>query len=236
MVRGNTRALVQLAAILMTTGGFAGVASAQPATSAAARPGNQPSFEIDEFRVEGNTTLSNVDIERAVRNYLGPNRTAADIDKAREALEKLYADKGYPTVSAEVPLQRMSEGVVILKVTERTVGRLRVTGSRYFAQGDIRAGAPSVTEGRVPNISQLQKDIVALNQRPDRSITPSLKAGVAPDTVDVDLQVNDTFPLHGSVELNNRYSQATKPLRTLVSLSYDNLWQRGDSATITYQV
>lgn len=186
--------------------------------------------------MEGNSALPNVDIERAVKNFLGPDRTTQDIDKARDALEKLYADKGYPTVSAEIPLQRMVDGVVVIKVTERTVGRLRVTGSRYFALDDIRAGAPSVAEGRVPNISRLQKDIVSLNQRPDRAITPSLKAGIAPDTVDVDLQVSDTLPLHGSVELNNRYSQSTKPLRTLASLSYDNLWQRGDSATLSYQV
>jgi hemolysin activation/secretion protein len=224
---------LQLAATLMTAQFLTPIAAAQPAPAA---PASSPHFEIDEFRVEGNTTLPNVDIERAVEKFLGPDRTSQDIEKARDALEKLYADKGFPTVSAEIPLQRMSEGVVILKVTERTVGRLRVTGSRYFAQGDIRAGAPSVAEGRVPNVTRLQNDIVSLNQRPDRTITPTLKAGLAPDTVDVDLQVADTLPLHASVELNNRYSESTKPLRALASLSYDNLWQRGDSATISYQV
>ncbi len=88
----------------------------------------------------------------------------------------------------------------------------------------------------MPNVTQLQHDIVTLNQRPDRSVTPVLKAGIAPDTVDVDLQVTDTLPLHGSLELNNAYSQATKPLRLLATLSYDDLWQRGDSATVSYQI
>ncbi len=130
----------------------------------------------------------------------------------------------------------MTDGVIIVNVTERKVGRLRVTGSRYFAQDDVRSGAPSVTEGRVPNVNDLKQEIVSLNQRPDRSVVPTLKAGTAPDTVDVDLQVTDTLPLHGSLELNNAYSQSTRPLRLLASLSYDNLWQRGDSATLSYQI
>jgi hemolysin activation/secretion protein len=54
--------------------------------------------------------------------------------------------------------------------------------------------------------------------------------------VDVDLTVKDTAPLHGSVELNNRYSANTTPLRTNATVSYDNLWQLGHSLSLTYQV
>jgi hemolysin activation/secretion protein len=207
------------------------VASAQ--TTASSAPAH---FEIDEFRVEGNTTLSDIDVDHAVEKMLGPNRTTQDVEAARAALEKAYADKGFPTVSVEIPVQHVTDGVIIVNVTERKVGRLRVTGSRYFALDDVRNGAGSVAEGRVPNVKQLERDIVALNQQADRSVTPVLKAGVAPDTVDVDLQVTDTLPLHGSLEVNNSYSQSTKPLRALATLSYDNLWQRGDSATIAYQI
>ncbi len=224
---GGTLLLVFAAAI------YIGPAAAQPA---APQPDAPRRFEIDEFRVVGNTTLSELDIDHAVEKRLGPNRTAQDVEAARAALEKAYTDKGFPTVSVEIPTQRVTDGVVVVQVTERKVGRLRVTGSRYFALSDVRNGAPSVAEGQVPNVPRLQHDIMTLNQRPDRQVTPVLKAGVAPDTVDVDLQVNDTLPLHASVELNNSYSQATKPLRLLTTLSYDNLWQRGDSATVSYQI
>ena len=63
-----------------------------------------------------------------------------------------------------------------------------------------------------------------------------LKPGVAPGTVDVDLQVDDTFPLHGSLELNNRHSEDTSELRLNAALRYDNLWQLGHSISIGYQV
>lgn len=209
------------------------VTAARPAPAHAAP---QRHFDINEFRVDGNTVLTEVEIDRAVYGFLGPDKTAADVEKARAALEAAYQAKGYPTVSAEVPQQRVADGVVVLKVTERTVGRVRVKGSQYHDLADIKAAAPSLKQGTLPHMPEVKHDIVALNQWPDRAVTPSLRAGVAPDTVDVDLNVKDQFPGHATLELNNRQSADTTALRLSGSLSYDNLWQRGDSATISYQV
>lgn len=211
-------------------------AAAEPPAGGPPAATGQRHFDITEFRVEGNTVLSEVEIDRAVYGFLGPDKTAADVEKARAALEAAYQRKGYPTVSAEIPRQAVAGGVVVLQVAERTVGRLRVRGSRYHDLAAIKAGAPSLAPGKVPHMADLQHDIVALNQWPDRAVTPSLRAGAAPDTVDVDLDVKDQYPGHATLELNNRQSQDTTALRLSGSLSYDNLWQRGDSATLTFQV
>jgi hemolysin activation/secretion protein len=48
--------------------------------------------------------------------------------------------------------------------------------------------------------------------------------------------VKDKFPIHGSVELNNRYTADTEPLRLNASLSYANLWQLGHALGVSYQV
>ena len=52
----------------------------------------------------------------------------------------------------------------------------------------------------------------------------------------MDLNVKDTMPVHGSVELNNRYSADTTPLRLNGSASYDNLWQLGHSIGGSFQL
>lgn len=204
------------------------------ATKEAAKPTAR--FDIDEYRIEGADLLPQIDVEEAVYPFLGPKRTADDVEKARAALEKKYGSKGYQTVTVSVPQQNVQGGVVVLKVTEVKVGRLRVKNSRYFDLDKIKASAPSVAEGKVPDLNAVTKDIVALNQWPDRKVTPTLRAGIAPGTVDVDLTVEDKIPVHGSVELNNRQSPNTTPLRTVATLRYDNLWQRGDSISATYQV
>ncbi len=193
-------------------------------------------LDIEEFRVEGNTVLQTREIEAAVYDFLGPDRSAADVEKARSALEELYQQRGYPTVTVEVPRQSADDGIVTMTVTERKVGRLRVTHSRYYEPDAIKQAAPSVAPGTVPNVKAVQRDMVALNQWPGRSVAPELRPGQDPDTMDVDLHVTDHFPLHGSLEKNNQYSANTTPLRLVGSIGYDNLWQRGDSVALFFQV
>jgi hemolysin activation/secretion protein len=191
---------------------------------------------IQEYRVEGVKHLPPLEVETAVYPHLGPRRTAADVENARAALEKAYRDKGYQTVTVEVPPQEPKRGIVKLRVVENTVGRLRVRGSRYFSIAQIKKAIPSLAEGTVVDFNQVTKELVALNQLPDRQITPSLKPGVEPGTVDIDLTVKDKFPLHGNVELNNRYSADTTELRVSGGINYNNLWQRGHAIGASFQV
>nr|WP_246788101.1 ShlB/FhaC/HecB family hemolysin secretion/activation protein [Bradyrhizobium sp. CCBAU 53421] len=214
-------------------------AGKQPAQANA--PAQKPSaplqrFDIDDFAVQGAEKLPQVEIEEAIYPFLGPHKTSEDVEKARAALEKAYHDKGFQTVSVAVPQQNVTGGVVTLKVTELKVGRLRVKNSRYFDLDRIKDSAPSLKEGSVPNFTDVTKDIVSLNQWPDRRVTPALRAGVAPGTVDVDLNVEDKAPFHASLEANNRQSPSTTASRVSATVHYDNLWQLGHSLSFTYQV
>ncbi|MDQ8728093.1 ShlB/FhaC/HecB family hemolysin secretion/activation protein [Bradyrhizobium sp. LHD-71] len=219
----------------------AALAQTDPAGQEAA-PVSQPAsstnqrFDIDEFRVDGADKLPQIEVEEAVYPFLGPKRNADDVEKARAALEKAYHDKGFQTVSVAVPAQNVASRVVVLKVVEGKVGRLRVTNSRYFDVDRIKKQASSLKEGTLPNFNEVTKDIVALNQWSDRRITPALRAGVTPGTVDVDLNVEDKFPLHASVEVNNRQSPNTTATRVNATVKYDNLWQLGHSLSASYQI
>ena len=136
----------------------------------------------------------------------------------------------------EVPVAAPRQGVVHLRVVENAIGRVRVVGSRYFLPSQILSQAPSLKPGTIPNFQAVQRDLVALNQWPDRKITPLLKQGTVPGTVDLDLTVEDTFPLHGSLELNNRHSVGTTDLRLNASITYNNLWQRGHTIGASAQL
>jgi hemolysin activation/secretion protein len=208
---------------------------ARAATPPAATPVAPATLTINEFTVSGNHILSEEEVDDAVYPYLGPGQTIKSVDAARAALQKIYNDKGFQTVSVIIPPQHVTGGVVILQVVEAKIGRLRVDGSRYFSLTKIKSQAPSLAPGTVPNFNHIKHDIIALNQWPDRQVIPTLQAGVAPRTVDVDLNVKDTLPLHGTLELNNRYNADTKPLRINASLSYDNLFQRGDTIGLSFQ-
>ena len=195
-----------------------------------------PIFDILEYQVEGNTVLPALAIERAVSPYLGEKRGSDAVNAARDALEKAYHDAGYLTVFVEIPKQKTGSGTIRLKAIEGQVDRLRVLGSRYYSLDEIKAAAPSLAEGAVPDFNQVQKDLAALSRSPDRRITPVLSPAKTPGRVEVDLQVKDDLPLHGSLELNNRYSANTSKLRLAGNISYDNLWQKQHKLSIGFQV
>jgi hemolysin activation/secretion protein len=220
---------------------FAACGAALTASSAAVGQEAAPAktatqtFDIEAYDVDGASVLKQLEVEKAVYPYLGPGRTRDDVDHARAALEKAYHDRGYQSVVVEIPAQPVSE-IIRLHVVEAPVGRLRVTGSRYFSPEVIRRQAPSLAEGSIPDFNQTQKELADVNRLADRRVTPVLRAGVAPGTVDVDLKVSDTLPLHASVELDNDHSENTEPLRLVASTHYDNLWQLGHSVSFTYSV
>jgi hemolysin activation/secretion protein len=193
-------------------------------------------FPIREYRIIGSKTIPRDFVDKAVYGHLGAGRTPEDVENARASLEKAYHDKGFQTVSVAIPPQGVGSGVIVLQVTEATVGRLRVKGARFFDIEKIKKLAPSLAEGGVPNFNDVQRDLIALNQNGDLQITPSLQPGKIPGTVDVDLAVKDKFPLHGSVELNNRYSPNTTPLRLDAAVRYENLWQLGHTIGAAFQV
>lgn len=206
-----------------------------PEASAQAEP--ESTFDLLELRVKGNTKLEDTVIERSVYPFLGPKKTIDTVISAQKALEDVYRNKGYQTVTVDIPEQDVENGVVYLQVVEGKVSRLRVTDSRYFSLGKIRSGVPEVAEGNVPNLTVMQKQLEELSdQSPDRKITPILRAGDTPGTLEVDLKVKDELPLHGRIELNGRNTSSTSRLRLVTSLHYDNLWQRLHSASLMYQV
>lgn len=194
-------------------------------------------FIIEEFRVQGVHSVKPEEIEETVYPFLGPGRTDADVERARAAVEALYRNKGYQATFVQVPAQDASGGVVLIQVTEGVIGRTRVRGARYSSPSQLKEAAPSLAEGRPLNFNDVSRDLARLNQVADRRVTPSLKAGVEPGTIDVDLQVAETKPpLAANVELNNRNSAFTSDLRLNGGVSYGNLFQRGHTLGFSFQV
>ncbi len=196
----------------------------------------EPAFDVEAYDVDGASLIGEGEIETAVDPYLGPGQTRETVEKARAALEKVYRDKGFQSVVVEIPPQSVADTVIRLHVIEAPIGRLRVTGSRYYDLARLKGEFPSLKEGQVANFTATQTELSDANRLADRQVSPVVRAGVAPGTVDVDLKVSDTLPLHASVELDNDHSADTTPLRLNATIHYDNLWQLGHSASFTYAV
>ena len=174
-------------------------------------------------------------IEQAVAPFLGESKTLRDVDGARAALEKKYHEAGFLTVVVSIPEQSVDGGEVALHVVEAEIDRLRVKGAEYTLPSGIKARIPELAEGKVPNFNIVQQQLSALNRSADIRITPVLRAGKLPGTVEVQLDAEDQLPLHGSIDFSNRQTPNTSAQRLSANLRYDNLWQRGHSFGLTLQ-
>jgi hemolysin activation/secretion protein len=232
----NTAATPPQSAVVAQTGSAAPTGSAAAEKTETAPVAAPNHFDVHEYRVLGNTTLPNRDIESVLYPLLGDHKTLADVEIARAALEKAYHDHGFGTVFVDIPEQTVDEQIVRLQVTEGRLHEVRASGARYFSERKILASIPAATAGTVPNVPELQKQISAASVlSADRQIVPVLRAGPYPGTVDLALQVNDKLPLHGSLEVNNQNTPNTETLRSTISLSYADLFAERDNLSAQYQ-
>lgn len=234
MRRGVTLCLLFLMCLL-AAGPDAVAADAPSPAAAASTPASGQRFEIREYRVLGNSLLSERQIEALLYSRLGPDKTLEDVEAARTALETAYHALGFATVFVDIPPQSVDEGIVRLHVTEGKINARTISGAHYFSERQILSELPATQPGTAPNLNALQDQLNAVNtQSADRSVVPVLKAGPTPGTTDVALKVDDRLPLHGSLELDDQYTPDTKPLRAVYALSYDNLFNALDSLSLQY--
>src|SRR5262249_60405242 len=72
------------------------------------KPPQPVRFEIQRYIVEGNTLLSQSEIDGIVTPFSGKDRDFGDIQRALEALQDAYASRGYNAVRVSVPEDRKS--------------------------------------------------------------------------------------------------------------------------------
>jgi hemolysin activation/secretion protein len=215
---------------------LAGLAAAADGGPAAGDRAAEQAFDVLEYRVLGNSVMAPREIEGVLYPLLGTGKTLKDVEVARKALEDLYHQRGYGTAFVDIPPQTIHDAVVRLRVTEGTLEKRTIGGARYFAERDVISQLPAATPGQALQLSKLQEQLTAVNRETaDRQVTPVLKAGSAPGTVDLALAVHDELPLHGSLEFNNQATLDTAALRGIASLSYDDLFGRLDRLAFQYQ-
>ena len=199
---------------------------AAPATAAitngVAKP--PPTLAVKTYRIEGNTVLPPQDLG-VLSNYTGTNVT---FPRLREGLGKVqlrYRELGFPTISVTLPPQRITNGLIRVKVVEGRLGQIHITGNEYFSSNNVRRALPSLTTNILLNTKWFQPELDQANQNRDRQIYPVIEPGFEPGTSDLTLKVKDRFPLHGRFELNDKSAPGTPLLRSDTAVQYGNLWQ-----------
>src|SRR5476649_1274296 len=185
------------------------LAVAVSAAWAADNDGGVLHFDISRFDVSGNTLLPQQLIDQAVAPFTGKQRDFGDVQRALEAVEAVYHQRGYGVVTVELPEQELQSGVVQLKVIQTKIGRVLVKGNTHFSEANIRASVPELQEGRTPNLNLVSTSLKLANENPSKKVTLKLASGEQDDEVDATLNVDDQSVWKGMLNADNTGTAST---------------------------
>jgi hemolysin activation/secretion protein len=191
-------------------------------------------FEITRFEVVGNTLLAAGEVERTVAPFTGKGRDFGDVQRALEALEALYHERGYNVVTVQLPEQELGGGVVRLNVVQARIGQVTVAGNTVFTEANILASMPSLRPGETPNLKQVSANLRMANENPAKQVKLSLENGERDDEINARLDVVDERAWKVMANFDNTGTDATGKTHAGVVLQHANLWGRDHVASLQY--
>lgn len=200
--------------------GFARSAAGAMLLFATAAWGQGAKFNISGYQVEGNTLLSETEIQQILTGYTGADRSLDDINAAAEALRKAYEKAGYPVVRIFPPEQAASGGNIRLKVVEGKLATIAVKGNKAYGQDNILGSLPSLKVGSSPNAPRVVAEIAMANENPAKQVAVNFQAGQQPGAIDATVNVQEDRPEKFMASFDNGGSKSTGVHR--VSLGYQN--------------
>ena len=191
-------------------------------------------FDIDRFKIEGNTLLKADEIAMLVKPFTGKHRQYGDVQHAIEALKQRYRTAGFSVVWVLVPEQNIDRGVVTLQVIEARIGKVTIKGNRYFDDANIRACLPALRVEGSLRTEDISANTQLANDNPAKQVDVVLRRSEKLGEVDATVDVIDVRPLKTFLTLDNTGNPQTGDFRLGVGVQHANLFNRDDVGTFNY--
>ena len=120
-------------------------------------------FHLREVIVDGSTRYSPDQLKALYSDYLGHEVSLVDIYRIADVITAKYRSDGYVLSRAVVPAQRISNGVVHIRVVEGFINRIIIQGTETAA---IKAYADRLTQVRPLTADDLQRYLLLINDLP----------------------------------------------------------------------
>ena len=212
---------------------LAQAATSPPADDAVPASG-APRFDIRGYQVDGNTLLQPEEINQVLAPFTGKRKDFGDVQRALEALQQVYQQRGYVSVQVTLPEQELEKGEVRFLVTEFRIGKITVEGNEYFSNDNIRRSVPTLVPGQTPNAREIAANLKVVNESPAKQATVLLKSGESENEVDANIRVADVDPKRYSISLDNTGNTETGKYRASFAFQNANLWDRDHVLTAQY--
>ena len=158
---------------------------------------------VKEIAFTGNTVIDTGTLEDLTESYRGKNLTWDEITSLTDTVTVAYQELGYILAKAYVPEQEVEDGVLNITIVEGELGKIEVTGSKYYKKRVITRYFKAQERHRVIKESILERSLLLTKDVPSLETRVVLKKGEVPGTADMILDVTDSAAVTCSIDYNN---------------------------------
>ena len=187
-----------------------------------------PKVFVRQFKVEGNTVFPDAELSEILAPYENREITSEELQDLRRKLTQYYVDKGYVNSGVIIPDQKMTDGVLVLRVVEGSLSKIEISGNEYFRDSYLEKRL-ALGAGLPLNIFDLRESLLVLQQDPRiERINARLSPGTEKDESILKVQVAEELPYTIGAEVGNVVSPAIGGVRGGMHFIHDNLTGNGD--------
>lgn len=191
-----------------------------------------PHFLLDKVNFEGNTQISNDELQHLALEILGEDVFFDELLELCSKVTNLYHEKGYLTSYATVPPQRIVDGVATIRIVESKVGELNIEGEKWTREWYLKhiiMGKAGLREGDVFNAKNLQRAMKEINRESYVQVQTEVERQSGGDeNTEITLNVRDRFPVQVGLAYDDYGRRYTGEQRGSVLLGMHNLTGLGD--------
>lgn len=194
-----------------------------------------PKVKVREFRVRGNTLISDKELLKPLHGLIGKKVTFQQLQNAALTLTGYYAQKGY-IARVFLPPQDIKDGVVEFQVVEGVRGKVklerqgqRVDGDRVrrFIEQRLSAGAPM-------DINKLGEALNIVNEQPGVDARATLTPGSTEGAIDLNITAADRPLFNYSLSANNQGSRGTGVWQGSAGMTINNPTGHFDAGSVFF--
>jgi hemolysin activation/secretion protein len=189
-------------------------------------------FPVKRLRITGASVFPESKLLPLVKEYEGRDVSLADLERAAAAVSKFYRQNGFPVARAYVPAQDIQDGIVEIAVLEGRYGKLDLHNSSRLSDRLARDTLSAASAGAPIEQSQLERDLLLLNDLAGVASAATLKPGEQVGTSDLVVDITPTRTFTGTLEGDNYGNRYTGQVRLGGSVAAANLAGRGDLLSI----
>lgn len=209
------------------------IAPVKPAAPRDMKPVSGLVVTVKQFKLVGNTRLSNEQLAPVLAEYLHRPLDFAQLQAAAAAVGDAYRAAGW-VVNVYLPEQNIKDGVVTIQIVEAFFGGTRIEGqAQRVSEQRLRQGIEAQQAlGQPLNSNALDRAILLADDLPGVAVSGALRAGAREGETELVYKIADEPFVAGDLRADNMGARSTGVSRVSADVYVNSPMGQADQAVV----